>query len=72
MALSVVILFDVVATLSGGVVTTLGHGATTLGVGASTVGGVVHCPAMIAVSFWMAQMCLIISVVNVVQYPQIP
>jgi hypothetical protein len=59
MALVVVMLFDVVATLGGGVVTTLGHGASTLLVGASTVGGVVRCPAMIAVSFWMARMCLI-------------
>jgi hypothetical protein len=39
-------LFDVVAPLGGGVVTTLGHGATTLGVGASTVVGVDRCPAM--------------------------
>jgi hypothetical protein len=50
---------DVVATLGGGVVTTFGHGATTLGIGASTVGGVDCCPAMIAVSSWMAWMCLI-------------
>ncbi len=64
-------LLDVVATLGGGVVATLGYGATThgvgvstLGVGASTVGGVVRCPAMIAVSFWMAWMCLILSAVN--------
>ncbi len=59
MALGVVMLFHVVAILGGGVVTTLGHGATTLGDGASTVGGVVCCPAMIAVSSWMAWMCLI-------------
>jgi hypothetical protein len=61
MALGVVMLLDEVATLSGGVAATLGHGATTLRVGASTVGGVVCCPAMIAVSFWMAWMCLILS-----------
>jgi hypothetical protein len=65
MALGVVKLFDVVAILSGGVVTTLGHGATTLGVGASTVGGVDCCPAMIAASSWTAWMCLIFSAVNV-------
>ncbi len=39
-------LFDVVATLGCGVVTTLGHGVTTLGVGASTVGAVDHCPTI--------------------------
>jgi hypothetical protein len=61
MALGVVMLFDVVALLGGGLVTTLGHGATTLGVGASTVCGSVHCPAMIPVSSWMAHMCLILS-----------
>jgi hypothetical protein len=38
MALGVMMLLDVVASLGGGVVATLGHGATTLGVGASTVG----------------------------------
>jgi hypothetical protein len=54
MALGFVTLFDIVATLGGGVVTTLGHGATTLGVGASTVGGVIRCLAMIAVISWMA------------------
>ncbi len=54
MALGVVMLFDVVATLGGRVVATLGHGETTLVVGASTVDGVVRCPAMIAVSSWMA------------------
>jgi hypothetical protein len=64
MALGVVMLLDVVATLSGGVVATLGHGATTLVAGASTVGEVVHCLAMIAVSSWMAWMCLILSAVN--------
>jgi hypothetical protein len=61
MALGVMMLFDVVATLGVRVVATLGHGATTLGVGASTVGGVVCIPAMITVSSWMAQMCLIFS-----------
>ncbi len=65
-------LFDVVATLGGGVVTILGHGATTLGVGASTVGGVVRCPAMIAVISWMAQMCLMFAAVDIGQYSQIP
>jgi hypothetical protein len=64
MALGVMILLDVVATIGGGVVTTLGHGATTLADGASTVGGVAHCPAMIAVRSWMAQMCLILSAVD--------
>jgi hypothetical protein len=54
-------LLDVVATLGGGVVATLRHDATTLGVGASTVGGFVCCPDMIAVSSWMACMCLILS-----------
>jgi hypothetical protein len=49
-------LLDVAATFSGGVVTTLRHGATTLGVGASTGGRVVCCPAMIAVSSWIAWM----------------
>jgi hypothetical protein len=57
MALGVVMLLDVVATLGGGVVTTLGHGAT-------TVGGVVCCSAMIAVSSWTARMCLILSAVD--------
>jgi hypothetical protein len=65
MVLGVMMLFHVVATLGGGVVSTLGHMATTLRVGASTVGGVVYCPAMVAVSSWMARMCLIFSVVNV-------
>ncbi len=65
MASGVVMLLDVVAALGGGVVTTLGHGATTLGVGASTVGGFIRCPAMIAVSSWMAHMCLILSADNV-------
>jgi hypothetical protein len=50
MALGVMMLFDIIATIGGGVVTTLGHGATTLTVGASTVGGVDRSPAMIAVS----------------------
>ncbi len=65
MALGAVMLFDVVATLGGGVATTLGHDATTLGVGASTVDGVDPCPAMIAGSSSMAQMCLIFSAVDV-------
>ncbi len=69
MALGVVMLLDVVATLGGGVVTTLAHGATTLVVGASTVGGVVRCPAMIVVSSWMAWMCLIFAVVDVGTVP---
>ncbi len=60
MASGVMILIDVVAILGGGVVATLGHGVTTLGVGASTVGGFVCCPAIIAVSPWMACMCLIL------------
>jgi hypothetical protein len=64
-------LLDVVATLVGGVVTTLGLGATTLVVGASTVGGVARCPAMIAVSSWMAWMCLIFAAVDVVTLPPI-
>jgi hypothetical protein len=59
MVLGVMMLLDVVAALGGGVVATLGHGATTLGVGASTVGVFVCWPAMIAVSFWIAYMCLI-------------
>ncbi len=42
MALGVVMLLDVVATLGGGVAATFGHGATTLGVSASTVGGFIH------------------------------
>ncbi len=62
-------LLDVVATVSGGVITTLGHGATTLGVGASTLGGVVCCPAMIVVRSWMARMCLIFSAVDVGTVP---
>jgi hypothetical protein len=62
-------LLDVVATLGGGVVATLGHGATTLGFGAYTVGGVVCCPAMIAVSSWMAWMCLLFSAINVSTVP---
>jgi hypothetical protein len=65
MASDVMMLLDVVATLGGGVVATLRHGATTLGLGASsTVGGVVRCPAMIAVSSWMAWMCFILSAVD--------
>jgi hypothetical protein len=71
MVLGFVMFFDVVATLGGRVVATLRHGATILGVGASTVGGVICCPAMIAVSSWMAQMCLIFSASMLVQYPQI-
>ncbi len=43
MVLGAVMLLDVVATLGGGVITTLGHGATTLGVGASAVGEFVQC-----------------------------
>jgi hypothetical protein len=69
MALGFVMLFDVVATPGGGVVTTLGHGATTLAIGASTVGEVIRCPAMIAVSSWMAWMCLIFSAVVVGTVP---
>ncbi len=65
MALSVVLLFNVAATLGGGVVTTLGHGSTTLVVGASIGGGVLCCSAMIAVSSWMAQMCVFFAAVNV-------
>ncbi len=42
MASGVMMLFDVVAALGGGVVATLGHGATNLGVAASTVGLSVH------------------------------
>jgi hypothetical protein len=61
MALGITMLLDLVVDLGGGVVATLGHGATTLIVGASTVGGFVCCPAMIAVSSWMARMCLILS-----------
>ncbi len=64
MASDVMRLLDVVATFGGGVVTILGHGATTLAISASTVGGVVCCPAMIAVSSWMAWMCLILSAVD--------
>ncbi len=60
MALGVTMLLDVVATLGGEVVATLGHGATTLRVGAFTVGGFVHCPAMFAVSSWLARMRLIL------------
>ncbi len=59
MALGVVMLLDVVAILGDGVLATLGHGAITLGAGASTVGWAVCCLPMIAVSSWMAQMCLI-------------
>jgi hypothetical protein len=59
MSLGVMILFDIVANLGGGVVATHGLGATTLVASESTVGGVAHCPAMIAVSSWMAWMCLI-------------
>jgi hypothetical protein len=57
-------LLDMVATLGGGVVATLRHGATTLGVGASAVGGFVRCPAMFAVSSWMAPMRLILLADN--------
>jgi hypothetical protein len=64
MALGVMMLLDVVAALGGGVVTTLGHSATTLGVGASAVGGFICCLAMIAVSSWMACMCLILLADN--------
>ncbi len=46
MALGVVMLLDVVATLGGGVVTTLGHRATTLVDGASIVGGIAHLTAV--------------------------
>jgi hypothetical protein len=56
MALGLVMFFDVVAGLGGGVVATLRHGATTIGVGASTVGVSVCLPAMITVSFRMACM----------------
>jgi hypothetical protein len=72
MALGVVMLLDVVAALGGGVVATLRHGATALGVGASTVGGSVSCPAMIAVSSWMARMFLIFWRTILVLYPQLP
>ncbi len=58
MASGLVMLLDVVANLGGGVVATLRHGATTLRV-APTVGVSVHLPTMIAVSFRMACMCLI-------------
>jgi hypothetical protein len=71
MASGVAMLLDLVATLGGGVVATLGHGATTLGVGASTVGGFVHCRAMVAVSSWMANMCLILSADDFGTVPQI-
>jgi hypothetical protein len=53
-------LSDVVVALGGRVVATFGHGATTLGVGAYTVGGFVCCLVIIAVSSWMARMCLIL------------
>jgi hypothetical protein len=69
MALGVMMLLDVVATLDGGVVTILEYGATTLADGASTVGGVAHCPAMIVVRSWMAWMCLILSAVNFSSVP---
>jgi hypothetical protein len=71
MALGIVMLFDVVATLGGGVVATLRLGETTLIVGASTVGIVARCPAMIAVSSCMAWMCLIFAAVNVGTIPSI-
>ncbi len=58
------ILLDTVAALGGGVVATLVHCATTLVVGASNGGGFVCCPAMIAVSSWVACMCLVLSVDN--------
>jgi hypothetical protein len=64
MASGVMMVLDVVVAFSGGVVAPLGHGATTLGVGASNVGRYVCCPAMIAVSSWMARMCLILSADN--------
>jgi hypothetical protein len=64
MALAVVMLLDVIATLGGGVVATLGHGVTTLRVGAFTVGGSVRFPAMIGVSSPIARMCLILLVDN--------
>jgi hypothetical protein len=66
-----VILFYVVATFGVGVVTTLRPGATTLIASDSTVGGVTCCPAMIAVSSWMAWVCLIFSVVDVGTLPPI-
>jgi hypothetical protein len=69
MALGDVMLFDVVAAFGGRVVTTLGRGATTLGVDTSTVGGVLFFPVMIAVSSWMARMCMIFSVVDVGTVP---
>jgi hypothetical protein len=71
MALGVMMLLDVIASLGGGVVATLGCGATTLGVGASTVGGSVRCPAMIAVSSWMAYVLDFFWRMMLVQYPQI-
>jgi hypothetical protein len=64
MALSLVMLLDVVAALGGGVVATHRHGATTLRDGASTVDVSVCLPAMIAVSFRMACTCLILSADN--------
>jgi hypothetical protein len=69
MALGVVMLLDVVATLGGGVVATLRHDATTLEVGESTVGGFLCCPVMIAVSSWIARMCLILLVDDLVTVP---
>jgi hypothetical protein len=71
MALGVMMLFAVVATLSGGVVATLRLGATILVAGASTVSGVACCPAMIAASSWMAWMSLIFAAVNVGTLPPI-
>jgi hypothetical protein len=71
MALGVMMLFSEVASLNGGVVATLGLGATTLVVGTSTVGWVACCPAMIAVSSWMAWMCLIFVAVDLDTLPPI-
>jgi hypothetical protein len=71
MALGVVMLFNVVGTLGGGVVATLGLGATTLLASESIVGGVACCLAMIAVSSLMALMCLIFAAVTVGTLPPI-
>ncbi len=51
MVLCDMMLFDVAATLGGGVVATLLLGAPTLGIGRIDDGGVDHCPDMIAVSW---------------------
>jgi hypothetical protein len=64
-------LFDVLATLSHGVVATLGLGATTLIASESTVGELTCCPAMIAVSSWMVCMCLIFAAVDFGTLPPI-